>query len=54
LRAELIGEDGEIDVAVWRVQPNTPLSAVKFADSDKIRVGEPVMAIGNPLGLGAQ
>ena len=52
LRAELIGEDSEIDVAVLRVQPNTSLSAVKFADSDKIRVGEPVMAIGNPLGLG--
>jgi serine protease Do len=52
LRAELIGEDSKIDVAVLRVQPNTPLSAVKFADSDKIRVGEPVMAIGNPLGLG--
>ena len=52
LRAELIGEDSEIDVAVLRVQPNTSLSAVKFADSDKIRVGEPVMAFGNPLGLG--
>jgi serine protease Do len=52
LRAELIGEDSETDLAVLRVQPDTPLSAVKFADSDKIRVGEPVMAIGNPLGLG--
>jgi len=52
LPAELIGEDSEIDLAVLRVQPDTPLSAVKFADSDKIRVGEPVMAIGNPLGLG--
>jgi len=52
LRAELIGEDSETDVAVLRVQPSTPLSAVKLADSDKIRVGEPVMAIGNPSGLG--
>jgi serine protease Do len=52
LRAELVGEDSEIDVAVLRVQPSTPLSAVKFADSDQIRVGEPVMAIGNPSGLG--
>src|SRR5262245_3618459 len=51
LRAELVGEDSEIDVAVLRVRPSTPLSVVKFADSDKIRVGEPVMAIGNPSGL---
>ncbi|MDL2408128.1 trypsin-like peptidase domain-containing protein [Rhizobium calliandrae] len=52
LPAELIGEDADIDVAVLRVQPSTPLPAVKFADSDSIRVGEPVMAIGNPSGLG--
>lgn len=52
LRAELIGEDSEIDIAVLRVQSNEPLPALKLADSDKIRVGEPVMAIGNPLGLG--
>jgi serine protease Do len=52
LRAELLGEDAYIDVAVLRVQPSTPLPVVKFADSDQIRVGEPVMAIGNPSGLG--
>jgi serine protease Do len=52
LKAELIGKDKEVDVAVLRVKPEKPLKAVKFADSDKIRVGEPVMAIGNPLGLG--
>lgn len=50
--AELIGEDSYIDVAVLRVQPKTPLPVVKFADSDQIRVGESVMAIGNPSGLG--
>ncbi|WP_051320980.1 Do family serine endopeptidase [Rhizobium mesoamericanum] len=50
--AELLGEDRYIDVAVLRVQPTTPLPVVKFADSDQIRVGEPVMAIGNPSGLG--
>jgi len=50
--AELLGEDSYIDVAVLRVQPSTPLPVVKFADSDQIRVGEPVMAIGNPSGLG--
>src|SRR5262245_29656490 len=52
LRAELVGEDSEIDVAVLRVQPSAPLPVVKFADSDQIRVAEPVMAIGNPAGLG--
>jgi serine protease Do len=52
LRAELVGRDRETDVAVLRVQPPRPLTHVTFADSDKIRIGEPVMAIGNPLGLG--
>lgn len=52
LAAELLGEDRAIDVAVLRVRSVTPLPVVKFADSDQIRVGEPVMAIGNPSGLG--
>lgn len=52
LRAEIVGRDREIDVAVLRVRPERPIKAVKFADSERIRVGEPVMAIGNPLGLG--
>ena len=52
LRAELVGRDRETDVAVLRVQSPRPLTHVPMADSDKIRIGEPVMAIGNPLGLG--
>lgn len=52
LKAELVGRDREIDVAVLRVQPTRPLKAVNMADSDRIRIGEAVMAIGNPLGLG--
>lgn len=52
LRAELVGRDRETDVAVLRVQSPRPLTFVPLADSDKIRIGEPVMAIGNPLGLG--
>lgn len=52
LKAELVGRDREIDVAVLRVQPTRPLKAVNLADSDRIRIGEAVMAIGNPLGLG--
>ncbi len=52
LKAELIGRDEKVDLAVLRVKPKTPLKAVNFGDSDKTRVGEWVMAIGNPFGLG--
>ncbi len=52
LKAELIGRDEKVDLAVLRVQPKSPLKAVNFGDSDKTRVGEWVMAIGNPFGLG--
>jgi len=52
LDATLIGADEPTDIAVLRVQPLTPLSAVQFGDSDDARVGDWVMAIGNPFGLG--
>jgi serine protease Do len=52
LKAELLGRDEKIDLAVLRVKPKTPLRAVTFGDSDKTRVGEWVIAIGNPFGLG--
>ncbi len=52
LRAELIGTDEKTDLAVLKVEPETPLKAVPFGDSDAIRVGDWVMAIGNPFGLG--
>jgi serine protease Do len=52
LKAELIGRDAKVDVAVLRVKPAKPLAAVKFADSDKSRVGDWVMAVGNPFALG--
>ena len=52
LKAELIGRDTKVDLAVLRVKPKAPLKAVSFGDSDKTRVGEWVMAIGNPFGLG--
>jgi serine protease Do len=52
LKAELIGRDEKVDLAVLRVKPKAPLKAVNFGDSDKTRVGEWVMAIGNPFGLG--
>lgn len=52
LKATLVGRDEAVDVAVLKVNPEKPLTAVAFGDSDKERVGEWVMAIGNPLGLG--
>ncbi|MGO9008444.1 MAG: Do family serine endopeptidase [Beijerinckiaceae bacterium] len=52
LKAEIVGKDAKVDVAVLRVKPEKPLKAVKFGDSDKMRVGDWVMAVGNPFGLG--
>ncbi|MCM5556908.1 DegQ family serine endoprotease [Pleomorphomonas sp. JP5] len=52
LKAELVGRDAKTDLAVLRVKPDKPLTAVKFGDSEHMRVGDWVMAIGNPFGLG--
>ena len=52
LKAEIIGKDPKVDVAVLRVKSDKPLKTVKFGDSDKMRVGDGVMAVGNPFGLG--
>ena len=52
LKAEIIGRDKKTDLAVLQVKSDTPLKAVKFADSDKVRLGEWVVAIGNPFSLG--
>jgi serine protease Do len=52
LPAELIGKDSKSDLALLRVHPDKPLKAVKFGDSDKLRLGEWVIAIGNPFSLG--
>lgn len=51
LRAKLIGSDPEADVAVLQV-PAEGLTAVKLFNSEKLRVGDFVVAIGNPFGLG--
>jgi serine protease Do len=50
--AEVVGTDGDTDLAVLKVSADEPLPYVEFADSDKVRVGDPVIAIGNPFGLG--
>ncbi|WP_256751184.1 DegQ family serine endoprotease [Mesorhizobium sp. Mes31] len=53
LKATLVGTDTKTDVAVLKVDPKGhKLTAVKFGDSTKMRVGDWVMAIGNPFGLG--
>lgn len=52
LKAKLLGTDKKTDIAVLQVTPTKPLKAVPFGDSDKARVGDWVMAIGNPFGLG--
>ncbi len=52
LKAELVGKDSKSDLALLRVHGDEPLHAVKFGDSDKLRLGEWVIAIGNPFSLG--
>ena len=52
LKAELVGRDAKTDLALLRVKPDKPLPFVPWGDSDKARVGDWVMAIGNPFGLG--
>jgi len=52
LKAEIVGRDQKTDLAVLKVKPDRPLKAVKFGDSDALRIGEWVIAIGNPFGLG--
>ena len=52
LKAKLLGRDPKTDLAVLRVTPEKELSAVPFGNSNQLRVGDWVMAIGNPFGLG--
>ena len=49
---EVVGTDAKTDLALLRVKPEKPLVALEFGDSTKMRVGDWVMAIGNPFGLG--
>ncbi len=52
LRAQIVGRDTKVDLALLKVKPTHPLKAVKFGNSDKLRLGEWVIAIGNPFSLG--
>ncbi len=52
LKAEVVGRDTKTDVAVLKVKTDKPLSAAHWGDSERARVGDWVLAIGNPFGLG--
>ena len=52
LRATIVGRDTKVDLALLKVKTTHPLKAVKFGNSDKLRLGEWVVAIGNPFGFG--
>jgi len=49
---KILGHDPKTDLALLLVQPTKPLKAVSFGNSSVLRVGDWVMAIGNPFGLG--
>src|SRR5215475_7958842 len=52
LKATLVGKDTKSDLALLRVHSDKPIKAVKFGDSENLRLGEWVIAIGNPFSLG--
>lgn len=52
LKAKVVGRDAKTDLAVLKVKPDHKLTYVPFGNSDKARVGDWVVAIGNPFGLG--
>jgi serine protease Do len=53
LPAKLVGRDPKTDLALVKVTPTKPLPAAHFGDSDHAHVGDWVIAIGNPFGLGS-
>src|SRR5947207_13212610 len=53
LPTKLLGRDDKTDLALLKVQTKKPLTAAHWGDSDKARIGDWVMAIGNPFGLGS-
>jgi serine protease Do len=52
MRAKVVGRDTKTDLALLKINSPKPLKAVKFGDSDKLRLGQWVIAIGNPFSLG--
>jgi serine protease Do len=52
VKATVVGHDPGVDLALLRIKPPHKLTAVHFGDSDTVQVGDWVMAVGNPYGLG--
>jgi serine protease Do len=50
--AKLVGKDARTDVALLKIESKDPLTVLKLGDSERTEVGEWVMAVGNPFGLG--
>ena len=50
--AELVGSDAKTDLALLKIEADEPLPFARFGDSDSTRIGDWVIAIGNPFGLG--
>lgn len=50
-RASIVGVTGKADIALLRISPKANLPAVAFGDSDKLRIGDTVVAIGSPFGF---
>ena len=53
LPAKIVGRDAKTDLALLKIAPRKPLSAAHFGDSERARIGDWVIAIGNPFGLGS-
>ena len=51
LPACVVGADAPTDIALLKIEPHGPLPVLPLGDSDAVRVGEPVIAIGNPFGF---
>ena len=51
-KAEVLNAARLIDIAILKVDVGHPLAAVRWGDSTKVQIGDPVLAIGNPLGVG--
>lgn len=50
--ANLVGEGQMVDLALLKISPPKPIQALTFGNSEKLNIGDPVVAIGNPFGLG--
>ena len=52
-KAKIVGRDQKTDLALLKIDASKPFPYVQWADSDKVRVGDLMLAIGNPFGLGS-